>query len=62
MFLFTAATVVSSRGVGQKQLPVMEKESDSEEEIDFGFWEKASPVPTASDQVTGRTEGDLNLL
>ena len=56
---------MSSRGVERKDPPVVERDSDSEEEIDFGFWEKASPLPMASDQLSGRTdikEVDLNLL
>ena len=39
------------------------KESDSEEEIDFGFWEKASPIPPGSaDRQQQMKEVDLNLL
>ena len=47
-----------------KQPPTAKVESDSEEEIDFGFWEKATPIPDPQ-QKQGRTdmkEVDLNLL
>ena len=43
-----------------KQQPAA-KESESDEEIDFGFWEKASPIPGTASQ-EGRTEVDLDLL
>ena len=41
--------------------PTAKEESDSEEEIDFGFWEKASPIPDQQGR-TDMKEVDLNLL
>ncbi len=65
LFLFPA---VSSASAPVKQ-PTAKVESDSEEEIDFGFWEKA-PDPQIpqlkQEQQQGRTDNmkevDLNLL
>lgn len=53
-YLFLPAAVSSAP---LKQQPTAKVESDSEEEIDFGFWEKATPIPR-----TDVKEVDLNLL
>ena len=58
MLRYCLAAAVST---GPEKHPAA-KESDSEEEIDFGFWEKASPIPGSADQLQKRTEADLNLL
>ena len=56
----TAVAVSTSSG---KQPQPAACESDSEEEIDFGFWEKASPIPSSTDQQhNNMKEVDLNLL
>jgi hypothetical protein len=64
LYLFPA---VSSASAPLKQ-PTAKVESDSEEEIDFGFWEKAPDPQTPQlkqEQQRERTdmkEVDLNLL
>ena len=62
--LFILHAVVN-KATGTTQSLSVAKESDSEEEIDFGFWEKASPIPGSAEQQMSRTdvkEVDLNLL
>ena len=63
-----------SSAPSKQQQPTAKVESDSEEEIDFGFWEKATPIPDPpthqlkqEQQQQSRTDNlmkevDLNLL
>lgn len=63
MSWFCIVPIAAVSSAPLKQQPTAKVESDSEEEIDFGFWEKATPI--SDPQQKGRTdmkEVDLNLL
>ena len=67
LYVLYAHTCLSTRSTAPEQQP---PPSDSEEEIDFGFWEKATSLPTllSSDKTKSSTqqsrakEVDLDLL